>query len=92
MQKYLPGIRPCSIVYLLLILLSVLTWSVGVMGLDGLTVVLLVLGFSLLKGYFIGEYYMGLKRVSSAWRYVIPVWLLVTGSLISVAFYLSSGG
>jgi len=92
MQQKITGIRPCTWVYLLLMLLTLLTWTVGVMGLNGLTVALLVLGLSLIKGHLIGDYYMGLKLVSGGWRWVIVAWLIIPGVFISVAFYISGGG
>lgn len=91
MLKTAPGIRPCTIVYLLLMLLTLITWAVGVAGLDGLIMALMVLGLALLKAQLIGDYYMGLKRVSGVWRWVIIGWLFFTGSLISIAFWITAG-
>ncbi len=84
------GIRPCTFVYILLMVLTVFTWYVGVSGYGGLTFALLVLGLSLLKGHLIGDYYMGLKAVSGLWGWVIVIWLLLPGSLIAIAFYSAS--
>ncbi len=81
------GLRPCTLIYLLLMLLTLVTWYVGVSELSGLTFAYLVLGLSLLKGFLIGDYYMGLKTVSSGWRWIIVSWLVIPGSLISWAFY-----
>lgn len=81
------GIRPCSLIYLLLIALTFVTWYVGVSQLSGLAFAYLVLGLSLFKGFLIGDYYMGLKTVSTGWRWIIVGWLVIPGSLISIAFY-----
>jgi len=83
-------IRPCTWVYLLLMLLTLFTWLVGVTGQSGFGISMLVLALSLLKGFLIGDYYMGLRRVTSLWRWVIVLWLLLPGSLIGLAFYISS--
>ena len=83
-------IRPCTWIYLLLMLLTLFTWLVGVTGQSGFGISMLVLGLSLLKGFLIGDYYMGLRRVTSLWRWVIVLWLLLPGSLIGLAFYISS--
>lgn len=83
-------IRPCTWIYLLLMLLTLFTWLVGVTGQSGFGISMLVLGLSLLKGFLIGDYYMGLRRVTSPWRWVIVLWLLLPGSLIGLAFYISS--
>ena len=54
-------IRPCTLVYLLLVGLTVVTWAIGRAGLSGLWVALLVLGFALLKGQLVGDWFMGLR-------------------------------
>ena len=82
-------IRPCTRVYLLLIALTVVTWGIGKAGLAGLAPSLLVLGFALLKGQLIGDWFMGLRFVSGFWRWVIVLWLLVPGMLIGLTFLMS---
>ncbi|MCP4076924.1 MAG: O-succinylhomoserine sulfhydrylase [Gammaproteobacteria bacterium] len=89
MYKFI-GVRPCTFVYILLMVLTVFTWYVGVSGLSGLSFAFLVLGLSLLKGHLIGDYYMGLKTVSGIWGWVIVIWLILPGSLIAIAFYSAS--
>lgn len=81
------AIRPCTVVYLVMMAMTLFTWYAGVSGFSGLLVSLLVLGLSLIKGQLIGDYYMGLKWVSSGWRWLISGWLLLPGILISLAFY-----
>ncbi len=88
-DRSFPMIRPCTWVYLLLMVLTLFTWLVGKSGMSGFGISMLVLGLSLLKGQLIGDYYMGLKRVTSFWRWVIVIWLLLPGSLIGLAFYLT---
>jgi len=79
-------IRPCTLIYILLMVLTLVTWGIGKAGLSGLSVSLIVLGFALFKGYLIGDYYMGLRGISGAWRWPIIIWLLIPGSLITWAF------
>lgn len=84
-RRYL--IRPCTIVYIALMLLTLVTWLLGKAGYSGMQVSLIVLGFALFKGFLIGDYYMGLRGIKSIWRWVIILWLLIPGLLIGVAFY-----
>ncbi|MEO5344089.1 MAG: cytochrome C oxidase subunit IV family protein [Gammaproteobacteria bacterium SHHR-1] len=84
-----PLIRPCTRVYLILMGLSVITWGIGKSGLAGLELALLVLAFGLIKGWLVGDYFMGLGRLRGFWRWPILIWLLIPGGLISLAFYLS---
>ena len=83
-------IRPCTWIYLLLMALTFVTWFIGSRQFSGLQISLMVLGFALLKGQLIGDYFMGLKQVSGFWRWVITVWLLLVGSLITFAFNLAA--
>ena len=79
-------VRPCTIVYLGLMALTLTTWLIGRAGLSGTGIALVVLGFALLKGLLIGDYYMGLRGIRGLWRWAIILWLLVPGSLITWAF------
>lgn len=85
-------IRPCTRIWLLLMGLSYLTYLVGVSGIDALWAALLVLGFAVLKGQLIGDFYMGLRWVRGPWRWVIVLWLVVPGALITTAFVLAARG
>jgi cytochrome c oxidase subunit IV len=87
------AMRPCTRVYLLLVVLTVLTFAVGyfdlLSGNRALFLSLLVLGFALFKGQLIGDFFMGLKGVRGPWRFVIFLWLLIPGTLITIAFTLA---
>ncbi len=49
----------------------------------------LVLGFALIKGQTVADYFMGLKRVQGPWRWPVTLWLLIPGGLITTAFVLA---
>jgi cytochrome c oxidase subunit 4 len=81
--------RPCTWVYLVLIALTFTTYAVGELGLGGLSFSLLVLGIALVKGQLVGDFFMGLQGLSGPWRWVILIWLILIGGLISLAFTLT---
>lgn len=87
------AMRPCTRVYLLLVVLTVVTFAIGhfdlLSGGRALVLSLLVLGFALIKGQLIGDFFMGLKGVRGPWRFVILLWLLIPGTLITIAFTLA---
>jgi len=85
-------IRPCTLVYLVLVILTATTWGIGRAGLHGLDFALLVLGFALIKGHLVADWFMGLRGVRGFWRWVVVIWLLIPGGLISLAFVLSYQG
>ena len=90
MQKRITfGLRNCTWVWIILMLLSLVTFIIGQQGLGGLHISLLVLGFALLKGQLVGAYFMGLGRLRGFWRWPVTLWLIIPGGLISTAFLLA---
>lgn len=85
-----PVPRPCTRVYLVLMTLTLITFLIGQAGLEGLGVSLLVLGLALLKGHLVGDFFMGLKGLRGPWRWVVLLWLILPGGLITLAFALAS--
>lgn len=87
------AMRPCTRVYLLLVTLTLVTFAIGhfdlLSGNRALVLSLLVLGFALIKGQLIGDFFMGLKGIRGPWRFVILLWLLIPGTLITIAFTLA---
>jgi hypothetical protein len=77
------------VVYAILVVLTLVTWRIGVSGAAGLPLSLLVLGFALFKGQLVGDWFMGLRGLRGAWRWVVLVWLFVPGVLITTAFVLA---
>jgi hypothetical protein len=69
--------------------LTLATYTIGVSGARGVKVSLLVLGFALIKGQMVGDYFMGLKGVRGLWRWVVVLWLFIPGALITAAFALA---
>ncbi|MCU7875926.1 MAG: cytochrome C oxidase subunit IV family protein [Candidatus Thiodiazotropha sp. (ex Lucinoma borealis)] len=82
------GIRACTWVWLLMMSLTLITYLIGQVGVGGLSASLTVLGFALIKGQMLGDYFMGLKRLSGFWRWPVSLWLFLPGGLISAAFML----
>ncbi len=87
-----PLIRPCTLVYLMLVTLTIVTWATARMGLSGLSLSLVVLGIALFKGHLLADWFMGLRFITGWWRWVIAVWLLLPGGLIALGFVLSYRG
>ena len=82
-------IRPCTLVYLSLMALTVVTWGIGRSGLGGLGLALMVLLFALFKGQLVGDWFMGLRDVRGIWRWVVIIWLVLPGGLVATAFTMS---
>lgn len=87
-KRTILGVRACTWVWLIMMGLTLVTYLVGQLGLGGITASLTVLAFALIKGQMVGDYFMGLKRISGFWRWPVAIWLFLPGGLISVAFAL----
>ncbi|MCU7846368.1 MAG: cytochrome C oxidase subunit IV family protein [Candidatus Thiodiazotropha sp. (ex Monitilora ramsayi)] len=87
-KRTILGVRACTWVWLIMMGLTLVTYLIGQLGLGGISASLTVLAFALIKGQMLGDYFMGLKRISGFWRWPVVIWLFLPGGLISVAFTL----
>jgi cytochrome c oxidase subunit 4 len=84
-----PLIRPCTLVWLILLALTGLTWFIGESGITGMAIVGFVLATTLFKSQMVVDYFMGLKHVRAAWRGLLFGYLLLVCGMIGVAYYIS---
>lgn len=73
-------------VWLTLVVLTLLTYAIGVSGLGGAVVVAGILLSVAVKGQLVVDVFMGLKGVRSPWRWIVTGWLFIVLVLIGVAF------
>jgi cytochrome c oxidase subunit IV len=85
------GLRPCTLVWLLLLTLTVATYAAAQLGLQGKGLILGVLALAIIKGQLVVDHFMGLRRVGSFWRPLLGSYLLLVGGLIATAFLLPQG-
>ncbi len=80
-----------TLVWLLLLALSLATYAAAVLGLQAKALVLGVLVIALIKGQLVCDWFMGLRQVHGFWRPVLSGYLLIIGSFIAAAFLLPQG-
>lgn len=85
-RKY--AIRPCTVVWLVLIVLTLVTYFAGETGMGGPGVMALVMGIAFVKGQMVADRFMALKGVVGKFRWPVTIWLVVVCSLIGVAYWL----
>lgn len=78
--------KPCTAIWLLLVGLTLVTYTIGSFGLGSGAVALLVLGIAVIKAFLVADHFMGLRRVSGFWRPLFAGYLLVLGLGIALAF------
>lgn len=79
-------IRPCTLIWLALMLLTGTTYAIGEAGLGGLAIMLTVLGIAVVKVQLVSNYFMGLRRTRWLWRGIVLGWLVLVAGLIAVAY------
>jgi len=72
-----------------MMLLTLSTYVLGKMGLTGITVVLLLLLTTLIKGGLIIRDFMELQGVSLLWRVIMYGWLTVVCLAIGITYIIS---
>ncbi|RDH85638.1 MAG: hypothetical protein DIZ80_01530 [endosymbiont of Galathealinum brachiosum] len=86
--------RTNNIIFTTLLLLTLFTWLLGqtdIVGdisekIDGKTFFLILLTIAVIKVQLIGDFFMHLNTVSGFWRWIITLWVILTGGFIAIAF------
>lgn len=76
-------------VWLLLVILTGLTWWAGKAGFGGQTLVLALLLSVFIKGHFVIADFMGLRGAALLWRVLVHGWLTGVSALIFLAYWTS---
>ena len=76
-------------IWLLLIALTLVTFTIGQSGQAGSGAMLAVLLIALVKGQKVANYFMGLRHVHIGWRALILADFVIVGGLIALAYQLA---
>ena len=83
-------VRPCTVVWLVLMVLTLSTLAIGKFGLidtmGGEPLVLFLLATIFVKGAMISDFFMGLKSVRWHWRIIPIIYLIIVCVLIWIAY------
>lgn len=73
-------------VWLILSLLTLVTFVIGENGLAGCGIMLTLLTIAFIKGQLVANYFMGLRHAGWLWRGIILGYFLVVGGMIAIAY------
>lgn len=79
-----------TIVWLILMGLSLLMLLVAEAAIEGQVFSVLLLGSAWFKGQLIIDYFMGLRQVVVLWRMIVSIWLMLVISTIVLVYLLAS--
>ncbi len=75
-------------IWILLVLLTLFAFSLGWLKLLSLGSLALLLVTTFIKGQLIIDYFMELREVKGKYRFIPMLWLLVTLTLVALAYYI----
>ncbi|HQR51435.1 MAG TPA: cytochrome C oxidase subunit IV family protein [Methylophilaceae bacterium] len=78
--------RFSTMIWLLLVGLTLATLGIGEAGLAGKGVMLALLAIALIKGQMVANYFMGLRYAGWLWRGIILAYFLLVGGMIAIAY------
>lgn len=75
-----------TIIWLVLIILTIMTYSLGKADISGKGVMLMLLVITMVKSQLVANYFMGLRKTKLLWRAIMFGYFIIVGSLIAVAY------
>jgi cytochrome c oxidase subunit 4 len=75
-----------TIIWLALVTLTVMTFSLGEAGMSGKGVMLTLLAITMIKSQLVANYFMGLHKTKFLWRVMMFGYFVIVGGLIAVAY------
>jgi cytochrome c oxidase subunit IV len=81
-----PWLRPCTLIWLILMALTLVAFGVGKLELTGTTVVALILASTFIKAQLVADYFMGLKFARPVWRIIMTSWIVIVCAGIGLAW------
>ena len=84
-------LRPALVVWMILILLTIVSWFVGTDLSSSRILPMLVLGLAFVKCGLIILYFMEVRKLQGAIRRWHEIWVLLVGSLVVGLYYIGAG-
>jgi cytochrome c oxidase subunit IV len=73
-------------IWLVLVILTIATFSLGKTGVSGKGVMLTLLAITMIKSQLVANYFMGLHKTRFLWRAIMFGYFAIVGSLIAAAY------
>lgn len=75
-------------IWISLVILTLFSFTLGWFELLSLSTLVLLFVTTLIKGTLIIDHFMGLKEIKGKYRIIPSAWLMITLTLIALAYYL----
>lgn len=81
--------HPVNRAWLVLMVATAITWVLGEVGAAGTGAIVGILLIAFIKGGLVILDFMELREAPKLWRFLLEGWMLLVGSLILLAYWLS---
>jgi len=81
--------NPANRAWLVLVFATLITWYLGEVGAAGTAAIVAMLVIAFVKGRLVILDFMELRGAPRLWRTLLEGWLIVVGSLILLAYWIS---
>ena len=75
-----------TVIWLLLVALTVATFSIGEACMAGKNIMLILLSIAMIKSQIVANYFMALRQTKLIWRLVMLLYFVIVGGLIALAY------
>ena len=75
-----------TVIWLILVVLTIATFNIGEVGLAGKNTMLLLLAIAMVKSQMVANYFMGLRKTRLLWRGIMLGYFVLVGGLIAIAY------
>jgi predicted membrane protein len=75
-----------TVIWLVLVVLTITTFSLGEAGVSGKGVMLTLLVITMIKSQLVANYFIGLHKTRFLWRAIMLGYFVIVGSLIALAY------
>ena len=75
-----------TFIWLILVALTVATFSIGETGLSGKGTMLTLLAIAMIKSQMVANYFMALRQTKLLWRIIMFGYFAIVGGLIAIAY------
>ena len=73
-------------IWLVLVALTIVTFSLGEAGMSGKGVMLTLLAITMIKSQLVANYFMALRKTKFLWRAIMFGYFIIVGGLIAMAY------
>ena len=75
-----------TVIWLVLVALTIVTFSLGEAGMSGKGVMLTLLAITMIKSQLVANYFMALRKTKLLWRAIMFGYFIIVGGLIAMAY------